>query len=115
MYLSPGQDPTNTTKQVLQAASNIKRSDGSLVPLAPFLSWVYEGPRSGPHFHCSLSLQAMRAQLSVLSMRGKTRVPMIIWFNGRDNKTDMCHGFVNQLAYMRRGSFVPARCQHQAQ
>ncbi len=112
LYLSPGQDPENVTQDVLQCAERgILRSNGAPVPLAPFLSWVYEGRKGGPDYHCALSAETMRRQLALLLQAGNVRVPIIAWFNGMDNKTDMCGGFRDQLMWMQQNDFVPSRCK----
>lgn len=112
LYLTPGQDPENVTREVLDCAERgVLRSNGTAVPLAPFLSWVYEGPKGGADYHCALSAEAMRQQLAVLEQAGAVRVPVIAWFNGMDNKTDMCGGFRDQLAWMQRNGFVPSHCR----
>ena len=59
LYLSPGQDAANVTRQVLHVARSIRKSNGTEVPLAPFLSWVFEGPKTGSDWHCALSVDTM--------------------------------------------------------
>lgn len=83
------------------------------MPLVPFLSWVYEGPKSGSDYHCALSAETMRRQLAVLEQAGAVRVPIITWFNGMDTKTDLCGGFRDQLVWMQQNDFVPAYCMPQ--
>ena len=112
LYLSPGQDPENITQEVLRCAERgILRSNGAPVPLAPFLSWVYEGRKGGSGYHCALSAETMRRQLNVPEQVGNVRVPIIAWFNGMDNKTDKCGGYPDQLVWMQQNDFVPSRCK----
>lgn len=111
LYLTPGQDPANVTSEVLRCAERgISRSDGTPLPLVPFLSWVYEGPKAGARYHCALRAETMQRQLAVLEQAGAARVPIIAFFNGMDNKTDMCGGFRDQLDWMQKNHFVPQRC-----
>jgi hypothetical protein len=114
LYLSPGQDPANITQEVLAAATSVTRVSGEPVPLAPFLSWVHEGSPNSSHYHCAVTAAAMQTQLRVLARAGRKRVPIIAWFDGSDNKTDMCGNFANQLQWMKRNKFVPERCLHLA-
>ena len=71
---------------------------------------MYEGHTSQKGYHCALSRETAQAQLAVLDAAGNGTVPIIAWFNGYDNKTDLCGAYKDQLEWMRANRLVPTRC-----
>jgi hypothetical protein len=123
LYLGPWYDVGVYTSLVMRAAAAVTKADmKTILPAAPYLSWVYFGGMWSPQLRCEVVEDAMRTQIEVL-MNGTQsllmpRLAMVQWWEGRDDRTPFnlgghnCGSHENEtmVDWLKRGDFVPAAC-----
>lgn len=119
LYLGPWHDAGAYTSLVMRAAAAVTKADmKTILPAAPYLSWVYFGGRPSPQMKCEVVEDAMRAQInSLMAVAPSSRLAMVQWWEGQDGTTPLALGGQNcsrenetMVDWLKRGAFVPAAC-----
>ena len=119
LYMGPGWNITQLTAAVLRLADSVTTSAGRVLPMAPYLSWVWFGGGKAVGLRCEEPHAVMAKQVQMLLALGSERVPIVQWWLGKDGwpscpqscvSQGLCTQNETQLAFFQRGAYVPERC-----